>query len=111
MHAEPSERQVMLATGDEVHFKTRRTTKISKLQDAFANKVGKNVKTLRCVLLRLIDTDDTKHPHASDPNTDGNIVFRTTGLKLTTTIRPRLWTWKITACSPHMSLPLYILSN
>ncbi|KAF8264831.1 hypothetical protein EI94DRAFT_1805265 [Lactarius quietus] len=54
--------KVISAAGEEIHFKTKRTTKISKLQDAFANKVGRKVGGIRCVLLRLFDLDDTEHP-------------------------------------------------
>ena len=57
-----SERQVVSSAGDEVFFKIKRTTKLSKLQGAYANKVGKDVNSIRCVLIRLLDLDDTKYP-------------------------------------------------
>jgi hypothetical protein len=45
-------RQVVSSTGEEVFFKIKRTTKLSKLQGAYANKVGKDVSSIRCVLIR-----------------------------------------------------------
>jgi len=41
--------QVVSSTGDEVFFKIKRSTKLSKLQGAYANKVGKDVNSIRCV--------------------------------------------------------------
>ena len=41
--------QVVAANGEEVFFKIKRTTKLSKLQGAYANKVGKDVGSIRCV--------------------------------------------------------------
>jgi hypothetical protein len=43
--------QVVSATGEEVFFKIKRTTKLSKLQGAYANKVGKDVGGIRCGFL------------------------------------------------------------
>ena len=39
--------QVTTQTGDEVFFKIKRSTKLSKLQGAYANKVGKDVNSIR----------------------------------------------------------------
>ena len=39
--------QVTTQTGDEVFFKIKRNTKLSKLQGAYANKVGKDVSSIR----------------------------------------------------------------
>jgi len=39
--------KVVSATGEEVFFKIKRTTKLSKLQGAYANKVGKDVSGIR----------------------------------------------------------------
>lgn len=47
--------QVLSATGDEVFFKIKRSTKLSKLQTAYAHKIGKEVNTIRYVL-RLAPT-------------------------------------------------------
>ena len=38
-------------TGEEVYFKIKRNTKLSKLQGAYASKVGKDVNSIRCVLV------------------------------------------------------------
>jgi Ubiquitin-2 like Rad60 SUMO-like len=40
--------QVVSAAGEEVFFKIKRNTKLSKLQGAYANKVGKDVGSIRC---------------------------------------------------------------
>ena len=37
----------MTQTGEEVFFKIKRSTKLSKLQGAYANKVGKDVNSIR----------------------------------------------------------------
>lgn len=42
-------RQVVSSTGDEVFFKIKRSTKLSKLQGAYASKVGKDVGSIRYV--------------------------------------------------------------
>jgi len=39
--------KVVSATGEEVFFKIKRTTRLSKLQGAYANKVGKDVSSIR----------------------------------------------------------------
>ena len=39
--------QVVSSTGDEVFFKIKRNTKLSKLQGAYAAKVGKDVSSIR----------------------------------------------------------------
>lgn len=41
--------QVVSSTGDEVFFKIKRSTKLSKLQGAYASKVGKEVSSIRYV--------------------------------------------------------------
>jgi hypothetical protein len=41
--------QVLTSSGEEVFFKIKRNTKLSKLQAAYANKVGKDVGTIRYV--------------------------------------------------------------
>lgn len=42
--------QVVTATGEEVFFKIKRNTRLSKLQGAYAAKVGKDVGAIRLVL-------------------------------------------------------------
>ncbi|KAK2464964.1 hypothetical protein APHAL10511_003040 [Amanita phalloides] len=39
--------KVVSSLGDEVYFKIKRSTKLSKLQGAYANKVGKDVSSIR----------------------------------------------------------------
>lgn len=39
--------QVVTSAGEEVFFKIKRNTKLSKLQGAYANKVGKDVNSIR----------------------------------------------------------------
>lgn len=41
--------QVVTSQGEEVFFKIKRNTKLSKLQGAYANKVGKDVNSIRYV--------------------------------------------------------------
>ncbi|KAF9449204.1 small ubiquitin-related modifier [Macrolepiota fuliginosa MF-IS2] len=51
--------KVVSSTGDEVFFKIKRNTKLSKLQGAYANKVGKDVSSIRFLYdgSRLNDDD------------------------------------------------------
>jgi len=39
--------KVLSSTGEEVFFKIKRSTKLSKLQGAYATKVGKDVSSIR----------------------------------------------------------------
>ena len=41
--------QVVTSQGDEVFFKIKRNTKLTKLRSAYANKVGKDLNSIRCV--------------------------------------------------------------
>jgi len=55
--------QVVSSTGDEVFFKIKRSTKLSKLQGAYAAKVGKDVGSIRCVIFGFFlcfKTDKTR---------------------------------------------------
>ncbi|KAI0795869.1 ubiquitin-like protein [Abortiporus biennis] len=51
--------KVVTQTGEEVFFKIKRNTKLSKLQGAYANKVGKDVGSIRFLYdgNRVNDTD------------------------------------------------------
>jgi len=52
--------KVVTGTGEEVFFKIKRNTKLSKLQGAYANKVGKDVNTIRFLYDgNRINEDDT----------------------------------------------------
>jgi len=39
--------KVVSSTGEEVFFKIKRNTKLSKLRGAYANKVGKDINSIR----------------------------------------------------------------
>ncbi|KAJ8092063.1 SUMO protein smt3 [Marasmius tenuissimus] len=51
--------KVVSSQGDEVFFKIKRSTKLSKLQGAYASKVGKDVNSIRFLYdgARINDTD------------------------------------------------------
>ncbi|KAJ7276643.1 ubiquitin-related domain-containing protein [Mycena rebaudengoi] len=52
--------KVVSSTGDEVFFKIKRSTKLSKLQGAYASKVGKDVGSIRFLYDGArINDDDT----------------------------------------------------
>ncbi|KAJ8585083.1 small ubiquitin-related modifier [Rhizopogon salebrosus TDB-379] len=52
--------KVVSSTGDEVFFKIKRNTKLSKLQGAYATKVGKDVSSIRFLYDGArINDDDT----------------------------------------------------
>jgi small ubiquitin-related modifier len=50
--------KVVSSTGDEVFFKIKRNTKLSKLQGAYATKVGKDVGSIRFLYDGSRITDD-----------------------------------------------------
>jgi len=57
---DPINVKVVAANGEEVFFKIKRTTKLSKLQGAYANKVGKDVNSIRFLYDGTrINDDDT----------------------------------------------------
>ncbi|RXW19028.1 hypothetical protein EST38_g6820 [Candolleomyces aberdarensis] len=52
--------KVVSSTGEEVFFKIKRSTKLSKLQGAYASKVGKDVGSIRFLYDgERIQEDDT----------------------------------------------------
>ncbi|KAL4262024.1 hypothetical protein AB1N83_005955 [Pleurotus pulmonarius] len=52
--------KVASSTGEEIFFKIKRSTKLSKLQGAYANKVGKDVGSIRFLYEgERINNDDT----------------------------------------------------
>ncbi|KAJ6510812.1 small ubiquitin-related modifier [Mycena sanguinolenta] len=52
--------KVVSSTGEEVFFKIKRSTKLSKLQGAYASKVGKDVGSIRFLYDGArINDDDT----------------------------------------------------
>ena len=46
--------QVVSSTGEEVFFKIKRSTKLTKLQGAYASKVGKDVGSIRSVFYFIL---------------------------------------------------------
>ncbi|KAG8220345.1 ubiquitin-2 like Rad60 SUMO-like-domain-containing protein, partial [Butyriboletus roseoflavus] len=66
--------QVVSSTGDEVFFKIKRNTKLSKLQGAYAAKVGKDVSSIRFLYDgNRISEDDT--PSSLDMEDNGERRF------------------------------------
>jgi len=58
--AAPINIKVVTSQGEEVFFKIKRNTKLSKLQGAYANKVGKDVNSIRFLYDGTrINEDDT----------------------------------------------------
>ncbi|KAG8945166.1 hypothetical protein FRC04_001145 [Tulasnella sp. 424] len=52
--------KVVASTGEEVFFKIKRSTKLTKLQGAYANKVGKDMNSIRFLYDgQRIQEDDT----------------------------------------------------
>ncbi|KAI9511809.1 ubiquitin-related domain-containing protein [Russula earlei] len=52
--------KVVSSSGEEVYFKIKRSTRLSKLQGAYANKVGKDVNSIRFLYDgSRINDDDT----------------------------------------------------
>jgi len=57
---EPINIKVLTSAGEEVYFKIKKSTKLSKLQAAYATKVGKDVGTIRFLYDgNRINDDDT----------------------------------------------------
>ncbi|KAH9989244.1 ubiquitin-related domain-containing protein [Russula vinacea] len=64
--------KVVSSGGEEVFFKIKRTTKLSKLQGAYANKVGKDVGSIRFLYDGTrINDDDT--PASLDMEDNGTV--------------------------------------
>jgi hypothetical protein len=131
--------QVVSATGEEVFFKIKRNTKLSKLQGAYANKVGKDVGSIRCVsfsfpfffflfvlsgvftFVRYLFSTTKTHQSRGyvDTNSEtfdvtGKIGFCTMEIESSTTIRLQRWTWTMGVCpfpSVISSLSVKLKSN
>ncbi|KAG8996732.1 hypothetical protein FRB94_008069 [Tulasnella sp. JGI-2019a] len=64
--------KVVSSSGDEVFFKIKRNTKLTKLQGAYANKVGKDIASIRFLYDGArIQEDDTP---ASLEMTEGDAI-------------------------------------
>lgn len=46
--------QVVTSAGDEVFFKIKRNTKLTKLRSAYAQKVGKDLNSIRWIILSYL---------------------------------------------------------
>ncbi|KAF8630581.1 hypothetical protein AX17_005393 [Amanita inopinata Kibby_2008] len=70
--------KVVSSTGDEVYFKIKRSTKLSKLQGAYANKVGKDVGSIRFLYdgVRIQDDDTPASLDMEDNDTIDVMVER-----------------------------------
>ncbi|OAX33855.1 ubiquitin-like protein [Rhizopogon vinicolor AM-OR11-026] len=70
--------KVVSSTGDEVFFKIKRNTKLSKLQGAYATKVGKDVSSIRflCDGARINDDDTPASLDMEDNDTIDVMVER-----------------------------------
>ncbi|TFK98096.1 small ubiquitin-related modifier [Pterulicium gracile] len=72
--------KVVTSSGEEVFFKIKRNTKLSKLQGAYANKVGKDVQSIRFLYDgdRITD-DDTPNSLAMDDNDTIDVMVEQVG--------------------------------
>jgi len=63
--------KVVSSTGEEVFFKIKRSTKLSKLQGAYASKVGKDVGSIRFLYdgVRIQDDDTPSSLDMEDNDT------------------------------------------
>ncbi|KAI0065121.1 small ubiquitin-like modifier, partial [Artomyces pyxidatus] len=70
--------KVVSAQGEEVFFKIKRNTKLSKLQGAYANKVGKDVASIRFLYdgARINDEDTPASLDMEDNDTIDVMVER-----------------------------------
>ncbi|KAH8980436.1 ubiquitin-2 like Rad60 SUMO-like-domain-containing protein [Lactarius hatsudake] len=71
--------KVVSSSGEEVFFKIKRSTKLSKLQGAYASKVGKDVSTIRFLYdgARINDEDTPASLDMEDNDTIDVMVERT----------------------------------
>ncbi|KAJ7472168.1 ubiquitin-2 like Rad60 SUMO-like-domain-containing protein [Mycena latifolia] len=74
--------KVVSSTGEEVFFKIKRSTKLSKLQGAYASKVGKDVSSIRFLYdgARINDDDTPASLDMEDNDTIDVMVERASPL-------------------------------
>ncbi|KAF9555694.1 ubiquitin-like protein [Agrocybe pediades] len=73
--------KVVSAAGEEVFFKIKRSTKLSKLQGAYANKVGKDVGSIRFLYDgERIGDDDTPASLDMDDNDTIDVMVERTAI-------------------------------
>ncbi|KAJ3842179.1 small ubiquitin-related modifier [Lentinula raphanica] len=72
--------KVVSSSGDEVFFKIKRTTQLRKLLGAYANKVGKDVNTIRFLYdgTRISETD-TPHSLEMEDNDTIDVMVEQVG--------------------------------
>ncbi|KAF9520161.1 hypothetical protein BS47DRAFT_1287543, partial [Hydnum rufescens UP504] len=70
--------QVLSSTGDEIFFKIKRSTKLVKLQGAYAGKVGKDIGSIRFLYdgNRINETDTPDSLGMEDNDTIDVMVER-----------------------------------
>ncbi|KAF8554848.1 ubiquitin-like protein [Imleria badia] len=72
--------KVVSSTGDEVFFKIKRNTKLSKLQGAYAAKVGKDVGSIRFLYDgNRISEDDTPSTLEMEDNDTIDVMVEQVG--------------------------------
>ncbi|KAI0710692.1 ubiquitin-related domain-containing protein [Earliella scabrosa] len=72
--------QVVTQTNEEVFFKIKRNTKLSKLQGAYANKVGKDVSSIRFLYDgERISDDDTPASLGMEDNDTIDVMVEQVG--------------------------------
>ncbi|KAL5511958.1 SMT3 [Sanghuangporus vaninii] len=72
--------KVLSAQGEEVFFKIKRSTKLSKLQTAYAHKIGKEVNTIRFLYDgERINEDDTPNSLEMEDNDTIDVMVEQVG--------------------------------
>jgi len=72
--------KVVSSTGEEVFFKIKRSTRLSKLQGAYASKVGKDVGSIRFLYDGTrINDDDTPLSLEMDDNDTIDVMVEQVG--------------------------------
>ncbi|KAJ7077420.1 ubiquitin-related domain-containing protein [Mycena belliarum] len=72
--------KVVSSTGEEVFFKIKRSTKLSKLQGAYASKVGKDVGSIRFLYDgSRINDDDTPSSLEMEDNDTIDVMVEQVG--------------------------------
>ncbi|KAL5490616.1 SMT3 [Sanghuangporus weigelae] len=75
--------KVLSAQGEEVFFKIKRSTKLSKLQTAYAHKIGKEVNTIRFLYDgERINEDDTPNSLEMEDNDTIDVMVERQGWRL-----------------------------
>ncbi|KAG8822586.1 hypothetical protein FRC20_009109 [Serendipita sp. 405] len=79
-NAEPINIRVITSQGDEVFFKIKRNTRLTKLRQAYANKVGKDLQTIRFLYDgNRIGEDDTPASLGMEDNDSIDVMVEQVG--------------------------------